>query len=49
MAGKLVDRQLQVIDDAQQKAADFLKKDVSKYDAGKEKNKTVSRHPPLII
>ena len=36
MAGKLVDRQLQIIDDAQQKAADFLKKEVSKYDAGKE-------------
>ena len=49
VAGKLVDRQLQIIDDAQQKAADFLKEKVSKYDAGKEKNKTVSRHPPLII
>ena len=36
VAGKLVDRQLQIIDDAQQKAADFLKKEVSKYDAGKE-------------
>lgn len=49
VAGKLVDRQLQIIDDAQQKAADFLKEEVSKYDAGKEKNKTVSRHPLLII
>ena len=29
MAGKLVDKQLQIIDDAQQKAADFLKKEVS--------------------
>ena len=28
VAGKLVDRQLQIIDDAQQKAADFLKKEV---------------------
>lgn len=26
VAGKLVDKQLQIIDDAQQKAADFLKK-----------------------
>lgn len=25
LAGKLVDKQLQIIDDAQQKAADFLK------------------------
>lgn len=31
VAGKLVDRQLQIIDDAQQKAADFLKEEVSKY------------------
>ena len=30
VAGKLVDKQLQIIDDAQQKAADFLKKEVSK-------------------
>lgn len=29
VAGKLVDKQLQIIDDAQQKAADFLKKEVS--------------------
>ena len=29
MAGKLVDKQLQIVDDAQQKAADFLKKEVS--------------------
>ncbi|KAJ7356388.1 hypothetical protein OS493_025499 [Desmophyllum pertusum] len=28
VAGKLVDKQLQIIDDAQQKAADFLKKEV---------------------
>lgn len=49
VAGKLVDRQLQIIDDAQQKAADFLKEEASKYDAGKGKNKTVSRHPLLII
>ena len=49
VAGKLVDRKLQIIDDAQQKAADFLKKEVSKYDAGKEENKTVSWHSLLII
>ena len=30
VAGKLVDKQLQIIDDAQQKAADFLKKEVRK-------------------
>ena len=29
VAGKLVDKQLQIIDDAQQKAADFLKKEVT--------------------
>ena len=29
VAGKLVDKQLQIVDDAQQKAADFLKKEVS--------------------
>ena len=29
VAGKLVDKQLQIIDDAQQKASDFLKKEVS--------------------
>ena len=29
VAGKLVDKQLQIIDDAQQKAADFLKKEAS--------------------
>ncbi|KAJ7356392.1 hypothetical protein OS493_025503, partial [Desmophyllum pertusum] len=28
VAGKLVDKQLKIIDDAQQKAADFLKKEV---------------------
>ena len=28
VAGRLVDKQLQIIDDAQQKAADFLKKEV---------------------
>jgi len=28
VAGKLVDKQLQIIDDAQKKAADFLKKEV---------------------
>ena len=29
VAGKLVDKQLQIIEDAQQKAADFLKKEAS--------------------
>ena len=29
VAGRLVDKQLQIIDDAQQKAADFLKKEAS--------------------
>jgi len=28
VAGKMVDKQLQIIDEAQQKAADFLKKEV---------------------
>ena len=28
VAGKLVDKQLQIVDDAQQKASDFLKKEV---------------------
>jgi len=30
VAGKMVDKQLQIIDEAQQKAADFLKKEVRK-------------------
>lgn len=38
VAGKLVDKQLQIIDDAQQKAADFLKKEVSKDDCSFKKN-----------
>lgn len=29
VAGKLVDKQLQIIDEAQEKASDFLKKEVS--------------------
>ena len=28
VAGKLVDKQMQIVDDAQQKASDFLKKEV---------------------
>ena len=32
VAGKLVDKQLQIIDDAQQKAADFLSEERGKYE-----------------
>ena len=36
VAGKLVDKQLQTIDGAQRKAADFLKKEVSTSNSGKQ-------------
>ena len=42
VAGKLVDKQLQIIDEAQQKASDFLKKEV-----GNDKCWCKSAHPKL--
>lgn len=50
VAGKLIDKQLQNIDDAQQKAADFLKKEVSIVKVFKCTVKLIkSRHPANLF